>query len=235
MKRLSIPLLAFSLMTTPALQAMDWFKGLGASQQNTLKIAAVGTVVVGAGYALGKFAYNKYKQYMKNRIIDESVEAVVLACTPNLKLSLLPEQARQDALRKKARLINIRKRVVTKLSEAVTHGSTFSSDDHRYALQKNMQYAETAFKLVDAIRFENPYEKEYTVASYVDTVVEKNVIDSLMLASKPDKECSSAELRKKQEIAQRREVILGKLKDRVSIVVLNKLISSTLVLQLLLA
>ncbi len=197
-------------------------------------IAAVG---IGAGLFLGykaiRWAYQKSQHYVENKIIDETVDALVLALTTNATLQRLPQEERERAFRKKAKLINMRKRMLNRLINHVADTTNGLSEAHRTLLQEDIELVKAIFTVVDLVRTQNPYEKEYAEASILDTAIENTVMNSIILMSKPENECTPKELSQKQQKAVRRDKIIAKLKGRIRSIWLQKIARSVVLLNLL--
>lgn len=217
MKKFLLSTLLFAtLIDTPATHAISSFDSISSTVADLSPFAKVGTgaLAVAAGYTASILAYNSYQQYVENKIINETVEALFLSITLNSTIKKLPKTEREEAFRKKARLINLRKRIIARLEDVITNETL--SAEHTAALNQNLQKALKAFALIDKIRNENPYEQEYAVASQLDQMIENNLINSILLRFKPDTECTQQERAKKQELTNRRSIIKQKLQDKIA-------------------
>ena len=175
-----------------------------------------------AGYAGYQF-YQYSKEYVENRIVEETIQAIEVGLTPVSALDVLSSQDREAALRKKAQLINMRKRVMAALTTQIDT----LSNQHKEIIQKDLVRAKKAFSIIDLFRKHNPYEKEYTIATSFDSLVENNIVSSIILTTKPDNECTQKELVEKQKKAERKAKILAKLAGRINALILAQLMQST--------
>ncbi|MDT8413652.1 MAG: hypothetical protein RQ875_14390 [Vicingaceae bacterium] len=185
-------LLIISLTATQASSALSTFDTAKDTVSNcySSKIG-FGVVAVIAGYAAGTFIYKAYKCYLENKIINETVDALFLSLTLNSTLAKLPKEEQEKAFRKKAWLISMRKRIISQLQQQKT-----LSKEHKAALNKALNNAYLAFNIVDLFS-KNPYEQDYVNASFLDTMIENNIINSILLQFKPNAECNQEELTKK--------------------------------------
>ncbi|MDR3550705.1 MAG: hypothetical protein P4L31_04785 [Candidatus Babeliales bacterium] len=217
MKKLLLgSMLACTLMCTPAGYAMNTFNPMASTASTwspAVKMSA-GILAGITGYTIGKYLYAKYTAYVNNQIINETVDALYLSITLNNTIEKLPQSEREQAFRNKARYINIRKRVIAQLEDIAKQKSL--SQEHHIALDNRLNRISFLFKCVDGMRNQNPYEDEYSVASRFDKIIEKNIINSIILNLKPDNECTQEEFTKKQALADRRSIISDKLQERIS-------------------
>lgn len=194
-----------------------------------------GLIALASCAAVGYLGYKFYyqgKEYLENKIIDETVDAIVVGLTPVSSLNGLPNEEREKVLRKKARLINMRKRVLVKLNDQIIDTSNSLSQLHRDAIQEDIYNAKTAFIIIDAFRIKNSYEKDYIVASKLDQYIEDNIVSSIILVKKPDVECTQQELNEKQAKEQCKAKIVAKLQRKVNAIILGQLIQSALLFNL---
>ncbi len=199
MKKLLLSiLLATALVNTPNANASIWSKIGGCI------FASI------AGYTIYKISQN----YIENKIINETVESLSLALTPNSTISRLPAKEEEKAFRKKAWLINLRKRVIAQINTKIQDNNL--SYNHRIALSNSLQTISAACHAIDNLRTTNPYEQEYLEASRLDQIIENKLINSIILRFKPNNECTQAELLQKKEIDKRRTLIVSRLKHKFS-------------------
>lgn len=222
MKRILYPLtlVLLSTIVVPS-ESMQWNS---LSKYLTKNNALIAGSCLAAGYA-GYKLYHYGQEYLENRIIDEAVDAIQTGLTPVYTLQNMPAHKREEILKKKARLINIRKRIMAQLDRHV-NGASALSPQHKETIQEDLKLAKTACKLIDAVRTSNPYEAEYTQASTIDQIIEKNIINSILLVTKPDNECTQKELQQKKAKEIRKAKIVEKLKGKAYTVATKAILSS---------
>ncbi len=200
------------------------------STKGMLTIAAAATAGI-CSYKLIKHIYAQSKEYLENKIIDETVDAIIVGLMPHSKLNNLSVPKREEILRKKARLIAMRKRICSQLEKKITDESILSPE-HKNKLQKNLEFGKKVFKIIDAFRLDNDFEKEYAATSFMDQTIENSILNSIILTTKPNAECTAQELLEKKTKEIRKAKIISKLKMHVSGIVFNQLIKSELFLNL---
>lgn len=210
-KKLSLSILFLFLSMQPA-QSMTSYVPTQVSYKTPL-IAVILAASAYIGYEAAVIGNKKIQEYVENKIVDTAVDAIVLMFTKNSTLQKLPAKKQEAALRKKARLINIRKRVLIQLNEKLEDTDHKLSSAHYDNLHGKVKMANIAFAIIDAVREENPYEKEYAQAGAIDKIIETKIIESIILETKPDSECTPGELKEKEIKAVRRAKILEKLKS----------------------
>lgn len=164
-------------------------------------------LILGGGLtAIGVLAYfgiPRIKAWAKakveEKIVDETVKALKLVLTWD-NSGLKPE-----ALREKARLIQMRMRIMDALNNETK--SQKLSVEHRKALSAMVTLAIPAFKFVDKYRSPIADEENFKTASIKDEFIESKIVESIILSYKPDAECTKKELQKKQEAIVRQEKI----------------------------
>lgn len=197
------------------------------SSNKIINVAAAAAGIF-VGYKLVMFSYDQGKKYLESKIINETVDAITLALTRNSTIDTWPAVQKENALRKKAQLINMRKRVLAVLTDKVSDNSRELSQEHRNLLAYEVKRANNFFSIVDVVRKENPYEKEYEVASLVDQTIESYIISSIILELKPNAECTQKELNEKQTKMERKAKILAKLEHKVSKTIFAQLMKVSL-------
>lgn len=192
---------------------------------NTKTAAIVFGVAAGAlvGYKLYQFAYNKYKQYNEQIIIDKTVDALIVSCMPVSLVKKLSPKERDELLQKKAWLINIRKRILNKLEEIVAHDNNLSKN-HKEVISSKLKTAKTMFAVIDTFKLYNRFENDYKKASYLDTVIENRIINSLIISLKPIEECMPTDLATKQEIQARRKKVIERVKSNANEIVVQNIV-----------
>lgn len=184
------------------------------------KLAKVGAVSVVAFYG-GKLIVDKIKLYLEDRLIDELLDMLVLEFTPNFQIQKLPADQCEAALRKKARLINIRKRVIAALALRAKELSC----EHQENIHRSIRSFKAVFKVVDAVRRENNYENDYKTASYVDRQIENSFVNSVILNTKPESECTKQELFQRKASLEAKVRLARKIKERGDAFILTKIVS----------
>lgn len=176
----------------------------------------IGTIIAGgfiamAGYKLAELIYTQVKDYLENRLLDTVADDIVIAITPGFTLN---KKNKEEILRKKARITNMRKRVLIKVQAIVAEANL--SNKHKKALRSDIEMKKFFFRMIDAVGTENPYEKEYTNPSMVDTAIENSIVSSMLLNTKPAAECSLLELEEKNAKQKFRKKLMKKLKGRLN-------------------
>lgn len=225
--------LAFFLLLFPATTRPHWIESyISPDAQKMVGAAAIAAATAYAGYKLISWGKHYIQEKAENKIVDEMADSVFIALTRNKTINTWSKEEKEAAFRKKAWLINIRKRALNKLAGRI-QGLGSISANHRANLNQGLQVANQAFKAIDAIRKRNTYEREYSVPTLLDNAVEDRIVDSLILAFKPKKECSSAELSKKAAAQSRRAKIVAKLRNKKINPALRPLLESAIVTSLL--
>lgn len=182
-----------------------------------------------AAYKITLFVYEQFNKQLENKIIDESADHIVLALTSNTTIKKLPAAQREAALRTKARLICMRKRIIDNIKQKLSNPACHYSLEHQTILQERINLADLLFGGLDLVRGENEYEKEYETPTTIDAFVESKIIDSIILTCKPAEECNIDELNQKQKIESRREKIIQKASSKISSIWGKKLLGVALV------
>lgn len=183
-----------------------------ASEINGASLSDIYTLIL--EYSSAKyFNNNKSRNYIENKIVDEAVDYLALIFTLNSTIEKLPQKERENLLRQKAWLLNIRRRIINKLKDIINKPNL--SEEYRFRLNGSLQKISKAFDLIDNLKEENIYEKEYKDPSWFDKIIENNIIESILSCFKPDPECTQKELQKKQEATKRIFNIISKLKNKV--------------------
>lgn len=192
--------------------------------RNQVIIAVIGAAALFGGFKIAQYLINQSKNYIDQKIEDEIVETITLACTTNGSIEKLPQQEKEAALKKKAWFINVRKRILVKLNTLLNSSTNLLSASHHTVLKATIASAQSIFSLVDLVRSTNPYENDYETPSYVDLAIEDQIIDSILLMSKPNAECTQAELAKKAAGKPRQARIAARLKSKVNKLIIDKIL-----------
>lgn len=176
-----------------------WTHKSETSTADPFKMAAWSLGIMGA-YLIGHYAYTAITSHIEKIMVQAATESIILACTPNhlLKKSLSPENYDQ-ALKKKARFIALRSKILSDLEKRLENADNFSKK-HAQKLRGSLRAAHLFFSTIDSIRLlqrKNPYEKEY-VLSIIDCYIAQWIVDSFIVSTKPDAECSLKELSDKK-------------------------------------
>lgn len=196
----------------------------------SIVVVAVATTAAVVSYKLAPYLYNQCKEYVADKIADASADAIVVAFTPKFKI---PADQLDQVMHKKAQLICMRKRVLLNLDRKLNTELPTISAEHRKALEANLKHANFVFGLIDKVRAENPFEKEYAIATRVEEIIENNIVNSMILEAKPTAECTPEEITKKQAMAKQRAKTLSKVKDKIAHTWLQHFEKTTWLLDLL--
>lgn len=212
----SILLMGLLLLALNPSQALQFpFKLSSYSNKNLLIGIVPGLALSYMGYQFFIYFQAKSMQYLEDAIANKAVETIAIALMPMSWVERLPKQEQEEILIKKAKLIVMRKKVLASLQELLDDTSAPLSIKQRKNIQRNLNYANVFFITIDAVRKENKFEKQYEQLALLDSFIEKQIINSIVLTSKPDKECSVGELAQKQVVVARRNHIIAKLTTRV--------------------
>lgn len=181
------------------------------------KLVAVSAV----GLYSGKLIVDQIKRYIEDRLVDEVLDMLALEFTPNFQIHKLPADECEAALRKKARLINIRKRVIATLALKTQELSC----EHKKNIQRSIDSFNRLFAVVDAVRRENKYENEHNIASYIDRLIESIFVNSIILRTKPESECTKQELDQRKASLEKKVRLFKKIKERGDAFILTKIAS----------
>jgi hypothetical protein len=183
--------------------------------------------------ALCYVGYGYGKKYVEQKVIDEIVNDFVIACTTRATIEKLSPEKQEEILRKKAKLVTMRKRIINSLDEQIKADTSLSTAHHD-ALASNIKLAQTAFEAIDFLRTENPFEKEYEEASMIDAVVENRIRAALIAAAKPADECTPQEIAASKAKEEMQAQLLERLQDKIPSLALNTLKQSPMLLSSLL-
>ena len=187
------------------------------SGTNAKKMALGAAVIAGAsyaGYQLFKFGYQKFQEYREDYILNATVESITTALYPLRLVQTLPAEEKEKILRRKAQLINQRKRIIAQLEEIIATNNVGLSQTHQEALKNQVAAIKLAFKAIDLFRKDNPYETDYLVPSYLDSITENAVVKGIILNLKPDCECTRQDTIEKEKSAARKAKLIAKLKTK---------------------
>lgn len=205
-------MLGILLLVTPQTQPKSW------SFVSKIAVTAV------AGFTIGKVVYNTAMNYLENKIVDETVHALYAGITFSNSIKNMSPSDREQALRQRAWLLNIRKRVTAALHARIDQGKL--TMHHARALKTHLLKIESFLGALDYVTAENEYEHEYVNPTYVDSLIEHLIIRSILLQTKPDHECTVQELAKKEEMKKRKDIITHKLKDQLYANACDKVLES---------
>lgn len=190
------------------------------THKNAIKTTLGVSALAGIGY-FGKLLYNKIFNLFDEKVENEIVCQIILAFTSNSTIDKFSEPERESAFRKKAKLINMRLRVMEQI-EILAHcrHSTFSKQ-HQMKLMNWYNKVKSTFSYIDIAResflsLKNPYEQEYKNSTLITSVIEKQIIESIVFSCKPEAEYTAADIKKKNQITRRRINILRKLQNELS-------------------
>lgn len=178
--------------------------------------AVITAAIAGASYAVYK-SYGFLQDYIDRLITEQIADHIVLALTPNSVAMSMSQEQQKEFQHKKARLINRRKRILEKL-QAID--LTTLSKKHAEQLRSKIKLMKRLFLLIDGIRAVNPYENQYTAASYFDQYIENQIVERLIFAVKPQAECTPSQLHKKLVNAQKTKQIISLVAPRISAIYL---------------
>lgn len=189
------------------------------------KVAALaaGATAAVIGYKLVRYSYALAKKYLEEKVHDKVVDTIVIALAPPSTLNALSSDKKEKALRTKAWITALRKRILSRLDEYLMHEGKVLSPAHQKTIATNLKRAQLTFTIIDIVRSTNPYGHDYDVASRLDQIIEKRIIQSLLLACKPDSECNAAELAQKKSQEENKTKIMAKLQSKVSGLVFDKI------------
>ena len=166
------------------------------------------------GYTIITYAYTQIKEYYENKVLNEIVDALLVSVIPN---NLLQEQLCQadyeSALKKKAQLVAMRKRIIEQLEKILKNPQQFS-DKHYKKMQGDLALAKTTFNLIDIFRPENKFERHQHIITLLDTYVDDQIIATYILMSKPRGECTTQELQERELKSEKRQKIITLLKSK---------------------
>jgi hypothetical protein len=180
------PLPSNSAFMTVALATGTVFLGYRLLQHSNLQ-ARIATI----GRFFCEFVQNKAPEitnYFNDFVTDQASDALILVLSPNVVLS-------DGQLRDKARLIQIRKRVLSKLIDQIEQDRKLKENR---LLSLFAASANHMCKALDCIRPINPYEPLYAYPSLVEQIQERVLLNSVILKFKPDAECTKEELDRKK-------------------------------------
>jgi hypothetical protein len=176
------------------------------------KAAIVASITI-ALYKLSEYFYSQFKQFSEETLTEEAANKIYIALMSQKAVKKLPTNEQEKILKEKARLINIRIRVLKKLEDKANNDPNLSPK-HKATILSFIKKMRALFKVVDLVRSKNPYENDYTSASLVDKALEKKLIKSIISNKKPNSECTQQELDKKQKSKQRRTKMVAILKQK---------------------
>ena len=91
----------------------------------------------------------------------------------------------------------MRKRIINALEKRLAHDHTLSHEHHK-ALTSDLKLIKSIFGLIDTFRLYNPFEDECAQGTFIDAYLEKDLVNAIILAKKPDVECTQAERKEKE-------------------------------------
>jgi len=145
--------------------------------------------------------------------VNEAVKLLTIALTPTASIPGLPAKERDAKFKEKAHAVYIEKNLLIKLHKAVDPATTALSPQHCDILRNNIATLEALAAAIDVVPCENPFENTYKRTAF-DEGAENYLVDSLIVTSKPDLECSLAELKIKKEKIERGAKILELIKTK---------------------
>ena len=232
MKSKIIFTLLCSFLSTTSTRANGSF--LASTTAQKIVTLAVGGAAAYGGYKIAKFSYYWIKEYIENKIINKATQSIMIILTPQAALKTLPQEKQKAILHKKARFVCMRQRIVGQLQTYINNSKDTLSPAHYKELESINKKARLVFKAVDFFRNENVYEQEYKIANSVETIIENEILKSLIADAKPNSECTAKELAQKKQRQERRSKIIAKLTPRIEKAILKHITDSTLFFNLLL-
>lgn len=227
LKLVVILLITIGHIAPNACAIIDFWNNSSLNQKRALKVIA-GLSITAISYKVGHIIYTKIKNSIEAKIENEIADSIVLAATSNHKISKLPKEQKEEKLRKKAKLINARIRILNKLESDLNTGKLEISKNHELILKAKLIEAKAIFHWIDKIKnsafcIPNPYEKDYIIAGFQESLIEDNIIKSIILATKPLDELTEQDKKIKKDKEIRKDRIINKIKHRISAVWLKKL------------
>jgi len=167
------------------------------------------TIVIGSCIA-APLAYGIYK--VGNWCVQRIIDREILDAINVLSISPLGDYS-DSLLRKKAKLITMRQRIVVQLEASLSR----LDGTHKDNVAAFVNTAKILFDGIDKLRSwvlpKNPYEQQYVNPSWIGSFVEKRIVNNIILSCKPDEDCTDAEKKAKKQIQQQRTKILQLLKQ----------------------
>ena len=217
-----------ALFANVSLQANVNYSAAASRPHKHLTTLAITAIALVAGYQVAKVGYGWIKEYIENKIIDKAAESIIIILTPHRALKNLPAKEKETILRKKARFLGMRKRILDGLQNYIKNEKNTVSPLHTKELESVSKSANLIFKAVDFLRNDNVYEEQYAIASAIDAVIENEILKSIIADTKPDSECNLKELAQKKQRQERKAKIITKVAHSVEDSILLHIINSSL-------